>query len=183
MAKEENKATSTPKETTPVAAKPAKKTNTTLVVVILLIVFLGLPALGVGVFWWFVGRKVDDVVENIEEGEASFNIGGEEVSVNSNENQSWPDDLPSIVPTYTDGDIISSGRIGSIWTIVIEDTNKAKVLAYRTGLVSAGWTSDAPVDVADMVSFAAEKDDYTLSLTMTTDEDNKTSLLFTVTQQ
>ena len=140
------------------APTPVKlqKSHTALIVVIVLIVVLGLLALGFGAFWFFVGNKIDDATEKLSNGEVKINLG-DDTSVNTIKNQSWPTTLPTEVPEFDAGEIISSGNYGDIWSIMIEGATKADIIKYQSTLVAAGWTAEEPLETEGMSSYSATK--------------------------
>jgi hypothetical protein len=163
---------------TPTPVKP-QKSHTALIIVIVLIIVLGLPALGIGAFWYFVGNKIDDATEQLENGEVNINLG-DDASINTTSNQKWPTTLPTEVPEFDAGEIISSGNYGDIWSIMIEGATKADIIKYQNTLVAAGWTAEEPLETEGMGSYSATKNGYGVNITLTTDEDGTTNILFTV---
>lgn len=161
----------------PVAAP--KKSNTVLIVVIILIVLLGLPAIGFGAFWYFVGRKIDDAAERLNNGEINLSLG-EDASINTTKNQNWPTNLPLKIPELTAGEIASSGNLNDIWSIMIEGASRNDILDYQKALVRDGWTAAEPIEAEGMGSYSASKDDYGINIILTTDEDGTTTTLVTL---
>jgi len=171
------------KTATETSTTAPKKSNTGLIVAIILIVLIVLPALGFGAFWFFVGRKIDKAVDDFENGEVNFTVDGEDYSLDTSENASWPDSMPSFVPKFTDGTIVTSGRLGDLWTVEIEGATKDQALAYRNALAAAGWTVEENVEISEMISFGAAKDNYSLMLAQTVDEDGKRTTILSVSNE
>lgn len=161
------------------AATNQKKTPVGLIVGIVVLVFVVLPMLGFGAFALFVGSKVDDA---LDDGKASVNIGGEEISVDTNEGQDWPDSMPSLVPEFTKGTIVNSGKVGQMWSIEVENVTKTDVTEYKDAFVAAGWTMSDSAEYNDNVFYSGEKGGYDMGLTYNVD-DGKGTLLLTVTVQ
>lgn len=167
-----------PKATATTAAPVAKKkTPVGLIIAIVVIVLVVLSALGIGAFTLFVGKKVNDA---FNDGEASVNLGGEDVSLNVNEGQKWPDTMPSSVPKFTKGTIVSSGKFGEAWTVAFSGVTKADVTAYRATMAAAGWEMTDSIEYEGALSYTGTKNNYSVMLTYTSD-DGEDSFLLTVT--
>lgn len=171
------KAATTPEKSS--ATSPQKKTPVGLIVGIVVLVFVVLPLLGFGAFALFVGSKVDNA---LDDGKASVNIGGEEISVDTNEGQDWPDSMPNIVPRFTKGTIVNSSKVGQMWSVEIENVTKADVAEYKDAFVAAGWTMSDSAEYNDTLFYSGKKSGYEIGLTYNLD-DGKGTLLLTVTAQ
>ena len=148
-----------------------KKSNATLIIVLVLVLmFVVLPAVGFGAFWFLVGRKINKVTDDLSNGKVNIKTSEGTVSLNTSENQSWPSTAPSVVPKFTAGKIANSSRFGDVWTITVTGVTSGDLAAYRTKLSVAGWTLEEEADLGGIISLGAEKSDYQVTGILTTAE-------------
>jgi hypothetical protein len=152
---------------------PKKKSNTGLIVVIIvLVIFVGLPILSVGAFWFFVGSKVNQVTKEINNGQVNIKTSEGSVNINTNSNQAWPASAPSVVPKFTVGKITSSSKFGDVWTVGVSGVSAAQLADYKAKLVAAGWTIDGEVNYGNTTTWTAKSGVYTITAALTSDDKN-----------
>jgi hypothetical protein len=158
-------AVATPAET------PKKKSNTTLIIILVLVgLLVVLPAIGVGIFSFFVGSKIKSATNDLNNGKLNIKTSEGTVSLNTNENQTWPTSAPSVVPKFTVGKISNSTRFGDVWTITVTGVTPTDLSAYRAKLAAAGWTLDEEANVDGLVSLGAKSGSYRVTALLTTAE-------------
>ena len=166
--KTEEVKTESPAPTTQV---PKKKSNTVLIIILVLVgLFVVLPAIGIGAFSFFVGSKIKNATTDLNNGKINIKTSEGTVSLNTNENQTWPATVPSTVPKFTAGKIANSTRLGDVWSVTVTGVTAADLTAYRAKLAAAGWTLDEEANLGGIVSLGAKKDNYQVTAVLTTEE-------------
>lgn len=183
MATEEDKTTpEVSKETkAPVAPEKGKKTNKIWIIIgVIVAIIVILPFLASIVFGGIIGAAIFHNVKVDKNGNYEVGIGDNKVNVSTNENQKWPDTVPSIVPKYT-GKITASTRFGETWTITSSNVTTTDYDKYISSLKTAGFTMDEAVDMGGLKNAGGTKDGYRVNVTLTTDSQG-TGMLIGVTK-
>lgn len=92
----------------------------------------------------------------------------------------WPDQLPSDVPRYSDGKIVSvlessTEDQGTGIFVVIENTSLDAAQSYKEELKKNGWTISMTSNTSDSVMFAATKNNSAITLSFALNEGKSAS--------
>jgi hypothetical protein len=179
-----------------------KKGNSTLLIVGVVVVVLLIVG---GIAAYFVMNALKDeveetVAEELTEGLLESSTGGDvdveidednetytwetdEGSATIGSAQEWPDEIPSDIPEFTYGDIISQfaleedGQGG--WNLGFEDVDSGAVSQYQSDFESDGWDIVSTMTSGTVEMFTAEKDAYTVSCSCNTDDDTCAVIVYT----
>lgn len=164
--------------------KPKNSSNTALIVIIvLLIVFFVIPGLVLGIGGLLVGGKIKQFTKQAGKGEIKMNIGGESVSFNGAENQSWPSSAPSTVPQLKAGKITSATRLGDTWTITYSGVKPSDFSAYIGALTTSGYTMDEISELGTIKNGGGVKSGYRVNISYTEDEKGAGSILIGIVKE
>jgi hypothetical protein len=166
------------------AEEPKKNSNTLLIVIIvLLVLFFVIPGLILGVGGFLIGGKINKFAKQAEKGEVNLNLGGESVSLNTSQNQTWPSTAPSTVPQLKAGKITSAAKIGDAWSITYGNVKASDFNSYVSSLVAAGYTMDETSDLGTMKNGGGVKAGYRVNITYTEDDKGAGSILIGIAKE
>jgi len=169
----------TKKETVSEAVKPNKKSNKTCLIIVLIVVVL-LIGLSIGGYFLsqYVFKKagegiVEKVIESGTGGKVNIDTKNKDVTIKTNEgtfkageNVSWPSDMPTDVPKFTDGKITMATKISTDpkgWSVLISNVESSNVEDYQAKLKAAGWTNSSEASFgADLIQMQKDNRDLTL---------------------
>jgi|GEM_PF-1851249 len=126
--------------------------------IILIVSLTGLMIVGFFVFQSLNQKKVSE----------DYNV-----NYKTDENQSWPKDIPSIVPEFRGGKIFMSAKgDGNTSTLTIREVSISELEAYINNLTAADWkvedaTKSAKSPQEDLKAYTAIKDTYFIMITLT----------------
>lgn len=131
-------------------------------------------------------EATEKIIEQASDGKAdveldkdgNFEVKTEDGSIKAGSTE-WPDKLPSDVPRFEDGKIISvmeskNGDSGVGYVIGIENTSLEAVDKYKAALESNGWTISFTSNTTESATFSAEKEKRAVTASFGID-DNKTA--------
>ena len=190
---EENKSAPPAGEAQQTAPPADKKGNKTLLIVGGIVVVLVIVG---GIAAYFVMNALKDEVEEtiaeevtegllesstggdvdveIDEDEGSYTWETEDGSATVGTTQEWPDDIPSDIPEFTYGDIVSQFSLSegeeSGWNLGFSDADNDAVDQYQSDLEADGWEISATMTSGTVQMVTAEKGTYTVSCSCDSDD-------------
>jgi len=174
---------------TPVDQKASKgggkgKTVTVIIIVIVVIVLLGVG--GYFLRNYFVEKTAEVILETGVDADVDVDgdtttFSNESGTTEIEQSSTWPSDIPSSIPKYSDGKIVSSmtntdKTMGMSWTVNIEGTSKSAFTEYLSDLASAGYAPTSNTDMGDAVIANHENDTHSI-LASYNGEDSAVSLI------
>lgn len=157
----------------------------------LLVLLLGISVLVTGCGKSASEKAAEKSLEASMGANADVNIQGGDVDIKTDDGvwsagenislpESWPDDV-----YVTEGNILAatSNNLGNSLTIVSEKSVADLKKEYQEKISENGWEINMSFDTDGNVLYGAEKDDRSLSVTISTDEEGQTTVMIIESQK
>lgn len=117
-----------------------------------------------------------DVEIDANNDEGSIHFEDEDSSLDISSDQEWPDEIPSYIPEFKYGEMISnvysgSGTEGEGWVLGFQEVGNSAFDDYKDELEGKGWTVATETEASSLKMLTVTKGDDIISVSCDTADD------------